>query len=68
MIVFKEKEEWLLELLCSLDSVWPSVCSVLWEEESKADCSFSLPLFRDLQLWNQPPTTHYSKGIEGPPA
>lgn len=31
-IIIKDKEKWLLELMFSLDSLWPSKLCVLWEE------------------------------------
>lgn len=56
----------MLELLCSLDGLGLSVCSALEEEESKANCSFALPLSHTLELQSLPASPQYSQRIEGP--
>ena len=57
LIIFKEKEERLLELQCSLDSLWLSMCYMLWEEESKADYSSPSSVTWDYRIKHPPDNT-----------
>lgn len=45
LIIIKDKEEWLLELMYFFDSLCLRLCCVLWEEENRANyfSAFFLP-------------------------